>query len=90
LADIWSGRAYHVIFEPLDFIGRLAALVPKPRVDLTRYHGAFAFIVIFIRHSLLRFGSYEFIPVIEWPFIVLICPSLVAREGQELAGYLRC
>jgi len=29
----------HVIFEPLDFIARLAALVPKPRVNLTRYHG---------------------------------------------------
>ena len=26
----------HVIFEPLDFIARLAALVPKPRVHLTR------------------------------------------------------
>jgi hypothetical protein len=32
----------HVIFEPLDFIARLAALVPKPRVNLTRYHGVFA------------------------------------------------
>jgi hypothetical protein len=32
----------HVIFEPLDFIARLAALVPKPRVDLTRFHGVFA------------------------------------------------
>ncbi len=44
----------HVIFEPLDFIARLAALapktlallagwaLPKPRVNLTRYHGVFA------------------------------------------------
>ena len=32
----------HVIFEPLDFIARLAALVPKPRANLTRYHGVFA------------------------------------------------
>jgi hypothetical protein len=31
-----------VLFEPLDFIARLAALVPKPRVNLTRYHGVFA------------------------------------------------
>jgi hypothetical protein len=29
----------HVIFEPLDFIFRLAALVPKPRVNLSRFHG---------------------------------------------------
>ncbi len=31
-----------VVFEPLDFIARLAALVPSPRVNLTRYHGVFA------------------------------------------------
>jgi len=28
----------HVIFEPVDFIASLAALVPRPRVNLTRYH----------------------------------------------------
>ena len=27
---------------PQDFISRLAALVPRPRVNLTRYHGVFA------------------------------------------------
>jgi hypothetical protein len=32
----------HVIFEPLDFVARLAALVPRPRVNLTRYHGVLA------------------------------------------------
>jgi hypothetical protein len=32
----------HVIFEPLDFLARLAALVPSPGVNLTRYHGVFA------------------------------------------------
>jgi hypothetical protein len=31
-----------VIFEPLDFIARLAALVAKPRVNLTRFHRVFA------------------------------------------------
>jgi len=34
--------ATHVIFEPEDFIVRLAALVPRPRAHLTRYHGVFA------------------------------------------------
>jgi hypothetical protein len=34
-------RRSHAIFEPLDFIARLAALVPKPRVNLTRFHGVF-------------------------------------------------
>jgi hypothetical protein len=30
------------MFEPLDFLARLAALVPSPGVNLTRYHGVFA------------------------------------------------
>ena len=29
-------------FEPVDFIARLAAPVPKPRINLTRYHGVLA------------------------------------------------
>ena len=31
-----------VIFEPLDFIGRLAALIPPPRLNLTRVYEVFA------------------------------------------------
>ena len=38
----WRDGTTHVVFEPLDFIARLAALVPKPRVNLTRFHGVFA------------------------------------------------
>jgi len=38
----YSNGTTHVLFEPLDFIARLVALVPKPRVNLTRYHGIFA------------------------------------------------
>ena len=34
--------ATQVAFDPLDFIARLAALAPKPRVNLTRYHGVLA------------------------------------------------
>ena len=32
----------HVVLEPLDFIARLAALVPRPQLNLTRFHGVFA------------------------------------------------
>ena len=31
-----------VAFDPVDFIARLSALVPKPRINLTRYHGVLA------------------------------------------------
>jgi hypothetical protein len=30
------------LFEPLDFLARLAALIPRPRSHLVRYHGVFA------------------------------------------------
>ena len=32
----------HALLEPLGFIARLAALVPRPRLNLTRFHGVFA------------------------------------------------
>jgi len=38
----------HIVMEPLDFMARLAALVPPPRMHLTRFHGVFA------PHSQLR------------------------------------
>jgi hypothetical protein len=42
LKRIWSNGATAVVFEPQDFIARLAALVPAPRVHLTRFHGILA------------------------------------------------
>ena len=41
-SECFGSGTTHVIFEPLDFRARLAALVPKPRVNLTRFHGVFA------------------------------------------------
>lgn len=38
----YSDGTTQVIFEPLDFIAKLAALVPKPKVNLTRFHGVLA------------------------------------------------
>ncbi len=38
----YSDGTTHVIFEPLDFIAKLAALVAKPRVNLTWFDSVFA------------------------------------------------
>ena len=38
----WRDGTTHMIFEPLDFLGKLAALVPQPRAHLVRYAGVFA------------------------------------------------
>jgi hypothetical protein len=32
----------HIFFEPIDFIGKLTALIPPPRLNLTRFYGVFA------------------------------------------------
>jgi len=32
----------HVVLSPMELMGRLAALVPRPRVNLTRFHGVFS------------------------------------------------
>jgi hypothetical protein len=32
----------HAFFNPIDFIGKLAALIPPPRINLTRFYGVFA------------------------------------------------
>ena len=38
----WRDGTRALLFEPFDFLGRLAALTPKPRVNLLLYHGVFA------------------------------------------------
>jgi hypothetical protein len=38
----WRDGTTHVIFEPLELIEKLAALVPPPKVNLIRYHGLLA------------------------------------------------
>jgi hypothetical protein len=38
----WRTGETHVLLEPMDFMARLAALVPRPRANLIRYHGVFA------------------------------------------------
>ena len=35
----WRNGTTHAIFEPLEFMEKLAALVPTPRAHLVRFHG---------------------------------------------------
>ncbi len=38
----WTDGTTHVVFSPLEFLEKLAALVPPPRIHLTRFHGILA------------------------------------------------
>ena len=49
LKTLYRDGTTHVALEPLGFVARLAALVPGPRVNLTRYRGVFACIVFLIQ-----------------------------------------
>ena len=42
LKRMWSDGSTDVVYEPQDFMAKLAALVPAPRVHLTRFHGILA------------------------------------------------
>ncbi len=42
LAHPFRDGTTHKVFSPEDWMARLAALVPRPRAHLTRYHGVFA------------------------------------------------
>ena len=38
----WQDGTSHLVFEPLDLLARLAALTPRPRINLILYHGVLA------------------------------------------------
>jgi Putative transposase len=39
LRQPWRDGTTDVVFDPVEFLGRLAALVPRPRINLMLYHG---------------------------------------------------
>ena len=42
LKKAYDNGTTHFILNPLDFLSRLASLIPRPKVNLTRFHGVFA------------------------------------------------
>ena len=39
---MWRDGTSHLLFEPIEFLERLAALIPRPAVNLLLYHGLLA------------------------------------------------
>ena len=35
----WADGTTHLLFEPIEFLEKLAALTPRPRINLVVYHG---------------------------------------------------
>jgi hypothetical protein len=42
LKTTWRDGTTHLVMSPLEFMQRLAALVPRPRLHLIRFHGVLA------------------------------------------------
>ena len=42
LKTAWRDGTTHLVMSPLEFMQRLAALVPRPRLHLIRFHGVLA------------------------------------------------
>jgi hypothetical protein len=42
LKSRWRDGTTHLVFEPVEFLEKLAALVPRPRLNLVIYHGVLA------------------------------------------------
>ena len=38
----WTDGTTHLIFDPVELLERLAALIPRPRINLVLYHGVLA------------------------------------------------
>jgi len=42
LKTAWADGTRHLVFEPLELLEKLAALTPRPRINLVLYHGVLA------------------------------------------------
>ncbi|MFQ5830128.1 MAG: hypothetical protein ACE5JD_13380 [Candidatus Methylomirabilia bacterium] len=42
LKSAWADGTSHLLFEPLELLEKLAALIPRPRINLVVYHGVLA------------------------------------------------
>jgi hypothetical protein len=38
----WTDGTTHLLFDPVELLERLAALIPRPRINLVLYHGVLA------------------------------------------------
>jgi hypothetical protein len=42
LKTLWRDGTSHLLFEPIEFLEKLAAIIPRPSVNLVVYHGVLA------------------------------------------------
>jgi hypothetical protein len=55
----WADGTTHVVFDPVEFLGRLAVLVPRPRINLLFYYGVVGARAAWRRQIVPRGGSLK-------------------------------
>ena len=80
----WRNGTTAVIFEPQDFLAKLAALVPAPRVHLVRFHGILGPAAA-LRALIIPTGSNkaESTPAQGNPVISSECVDAAVAEGPQ-------
>jgi len=73
----WRDGTAGVEYEPLDFLAKLAALVPRPRTHQIRYHGVYS------PNARLR---PEVLPAPDPVIEELLWPACRGEEGEEPAS----
>ena len=73
----WRDGTSHVIFDPVDLMGKLAALVPPPRFNLVRYHGGLAPSACWRPHIVPAVSANE--------SILSSCPNCAVKKGEKKA-----
>jgi hypothetical protein len=53
----WADGTTHLLFEPIEFLEKLAALIPRPRINLLLYHGILAPHARWRRRAVARTGA---------------------------------
>jgi hypothetical protein len=77
----WSDGTTHVKFDPIDLLGRLAALIPRPRINLVLYYGVLAPRAV-RRAGVVGFGASSVPDAAPAP---AGSPDGVRREGSRSA-----
>ena len=80
LKSAWRDGTTHIVMSPLEFMQRLAALVPRPRLHLIRFHGVLA------PHARLRAAIVpaEIVMIIATRLIGVMSPRIADEERRRI------
>jgi hypothetical protein len=83
LKSAWTDGARQLLFEPLTLLEKLAALIPRPRINLVLYHGVLAPHCGWRARVVAYGGRLRLIATVEDPEAI---GAILAAASREEAG----